>query len=430
MSTNKPRKEPFQSPKGMHDIMGDAYYAYQGLFEKAQEVAVYYGFKPIAVPIVEQQELFETTIGAGTDIVDKEMYTLKTKGGDQLALRPEFTAGVMRAYIEHGMQSETQPVMLYSSGPVFRHDKPQRGRYRQLHQFNLEVLGTKKSIADALIIKTTVVILEEAGAKNLVVDINSIGDKESRTAYLRELTSYYKKHLSSMPAEARERLKTNPLRLLDSKDPKMIAINVEAPESVASLNPESKKHLKEVLEYLDEMGITYRLNKNLVRGISYYTHTVFEIIDEGDDETGPLALAGGGRYDYLGTMLGSKKEIPAIGAGIGMDRVIEAPWSTNLSPKINKKPKCYFIQLGFDAKLKALPVIDILRKAHIPVLQSLTKDSLTSQLATAERSGVPYVIIFGQKEALENSVIVKDMQKHSQKTVKIDKLVEYLKEIK
>jgi histidyl-tRNA synthetase len=430
MPTNKPRKEPFQSPKGMHDILSDAYYAHQGLFEKAQEVAVYYGFKPIAIPIVEQQELFETTIGIGTDIVDKEMYTLKTKGGDQLALRPEFTAGVMRAYIEHGMQSETQPIMLYSSGPVFRHDKPQKGRYRQLHQFNLEVIGTKKSIADALVIKTIAVILEEAGAKNLVVDINSIGDKDSRTAYLRELTAYYKKHLSSMPAEARDRLKTNPLRLLDSKDPKMIAINVDAPESVASLNPESKRHLKEVLEYLDEMGITYRLNKNLVRGLSYYTHTVFEMIDEGDSETGPLALAGGGRYDYLGTMLGSKKEIPAIGAAIGMDRVIEAPWNTNLSPKINKKPKCYFIQLGFEAKLKALPIIDILRKAHIPVLQSLTKDSLTSQLATAERSGVPYTLIFGQKEALENSVIVKDMQKHSQKTVKIDKLVEYLKEMK
>ncbi len=430
MSTSKPRKEAFQSPKGMHDIMGDAYYAYQGLFEKAQEVAVYYGFKPIAVPIVEQQELFETTIGIGTDIVDKEMYTLKTKGGDQLALRPEFTAGVMRAYIEHGMQSETQPIMLYSSGPVFRHDKPQRGRYRQLHQFNLEVLGTKKSIADALVIKTTVVILEEAGAKNLVVDINSIGDKESRTAYLRELTGYYKKHLSAMPAEARERLKTNPLRLLDSKDPKMIAINVDAPESVASLNPESKKHLKEVLEYLDEMGITYRLNKNLVRGLSYYTHTVFEIVDEGNEESGPLAVAGGGRYDYLGTLLGSKKEVPAIGAAIGMDRVIEAPWSNNLAPRINKKPKCYFIQLGFEAKLKAIPIIDILRKGHIPVLQSLTKDSLTSQLATAERSGVPYTLIFGQKEALEKSVIVRDMQKHSQKTVKIDKLVEYLKEIK
>lgn len=144
MATSKPRKEAFQSPKGMHDIMADNYYAYQGLFEKAQEIAVYYGFKPIQTPIAEQQELFETTIGIGTDIVDKEMYTLKTKGGDQLALRPEFTAGVMRAYIEHGMISEPQPIMLYSSGPVFRHDKPQRGRYRQLHQFNLEILGTKK----------------------------------------------------------------------------------------------------------------------------------------------------------------------------------------------------------------------------------------------------------------------------------------------
>ncbi len=430
MATSKPRKEAFQSPKGMHDIMGDAYYAYQGLFEKAQEIAVYYGFKPIATPIVESQELFETTIGIGTDIVDKEMYTLKTKGGDQLALRPEFTASVMRSYIEHGMIAEPQPIMLYSSGPVFRHDKPQRGRYRQLHQFNLEVLGTKKSIADALIIKTTALILEEAGAKNLIVDINSIGDKESRTAYLRELTNFYKKHINQMPAEARERLKTNPLRLLDSKDPKMIEINVDAPESVASLNPESKRHLKEVLEYLDEMGIMYRLNKNLVRGLSYYTHTVFEMSCDGDEETGPLAVAGGGRYDYLGGMLGSKKDIPAIGAAIGMDRVVEAPWFNGLTPKIQKKPKCYFIQLGFDAKLKALPIIDLLRKNHIPVLQSLTKDSLSAQLAIAERSGTQFVIIFGQKEAIEKSVIVKDMLKHSQKTVKIDKLIEYLKELK
>ncbi len=430
MANLKPRKEPFQTPKGMHDIIGDKYYAYQGLFEKAQEIAVYYGFKPISVPIVEQQELFETTIGIGTDIVDKEMYTLKTKGGDQLALRPEFTAGVMRSYIENGMQSEPQPIMLYSSGPVFRHDKPQRGRYRQLHQFNLEILGTKKSVADALIIKSVALILEEAGAKNLIVEINSIGDKESRITYLRELTNYYKKHLNNMPAEARERLKTNPLRLLDSKDPKMIAINEDAPESVASLNPDSKRHLKEVLEYLDEMGIMYRLNKNLVRGLSYYTHTVFEMIDEGDEETGPLAVAGGGRYDYLGTMLGSKKEVPAIGAAIGMDRVVEAPWYSGLNPKIQKKPKCYFIQLGFDAKLKALPIIDLLRKNHVPVLQSLTKDSLSAQLAIAERSGVQFALIFGQKEALENSVIVKDMQKHSQKTVKIDKLIEYLKELK
>ncbi len=430
MATNKPRKEAFQSPKGMHDIMGDAYYAYQGLFEKAQEIAVYYGFKPISTPIVESQELFETTIGIGTDIVDKEMYTLKTKGGDQLALRPEFTASVMRSYIEHGMIAEPQPIMLYSSGPVFRHDKPQRGRYRQLHQFNLEVLGTKKSIADALIIKTIALILEEAGAKNLIVDINSIGDKESRTAYLRELNNFYKKHINQMPAEARERLKTNPLRLLDSKDPKMIEINVDAPESVASLNPESKRHLKEVLEYLDEMGIMYRLNKNLVRGLSYYTHTVFEMSCDGDEETGPLAVAGGGRYDYLGTMLGSKKDVPAIGAAIGMDRVVEAPWFNGLTPKIQKKPKCYFIQLGFDAKLKALPIIDLLRKNHIPVLQSLTKDSLSAQLAIAERSGTQFVIIFGQKEAIEKSVIVKDMVKHSQKTVKIDKLIEYLKELK
>lgn len=427
----KSNKEPITSVKGMRDFLDEKYYNYQGFFEKAQEIAVYYGFKPIETPVVEQEELFVTSIGIGTDAVDKEMYTLRTKGGDHLALRPEGTAGAMRAYIEHGMQNLPQPVMLYYYGPFFRHDNPQRGRYREFRQFGLEIIGSEKSITDALVIKTTMAILEEAGAKNLVVDINSIGDKECRPAYIKELTNYYKKHINSLGAIDKERLKTNPLRILDSKDPKTIAINENAPDSVSFLTGEAKKHFKQVLEYLEEMEVPYRINKSLVRGLSYYTHTVFEVIEIPEDEnTAPLTLAGGGRYDYLAKMLGSKKDVSAMGAAIGVDRVIDPAWCEKLCPRISKKPKMYFIQLGFDAKLKSLNVIEILRKAKIPIAQSLSKDNLGAQLATAEKLGMRWALIFGQKEAIEGSVIVRDMTNRSQETIKLSKLLDYLKEIK
>ena len=426
----KIKKEAFVAPKGMRDIMDEKYYHYQGFFEKAQEVAVYYGFRPLETPILENEEVFTSSIGVGTDIVDKEMYTLKTKGGDHLAMRPEFTAGVMRAYIENGMQSLPQPVPLYSYGQTYCHDKPQRGRYREVRQFNLEMLGSEKSICDAMVIKTACTILEEAGATNIVVDINSIGDKECRGGYIKELVNYYKKHMNDLPPVDRERLKTNPLRILDSKEEKTKAINEGAPDATSSLCPSCKKHFKEVLEYLEEMEIPFRINKNLVRGLSYYTRTVFEIIEEGAGEDGaPLTIAAGGRYDYLAKFLGSKKDIPAMGMAMGVDRIVESPWYKKLSPRIMKKPKMYFIQLGNDAKLKSLNVIEMLRKAHVPIMQSLSKDSLGQQLAIAERMGVPYAIIFGQKEALENSVIVRDMQTRSQDTVKMDKLLEYLKKI-
>ncbi len=411
--------------------MNEEYYGFQGFFEKAQEVALYYGFKPIETPMLEYEEIFTGGIGAGTDIIDKEMYTLKTKGGDYLALRPEHTAPLMRAYIEHGMQNMPQPVMFYQYGPVFRHDKPQRGRYRQFWQFDLDCLGNEKSIMDALVIKAGLSTLEEAGAEKLSVDINSIGDKECRGAYIRELTNYYKKHLSSLPAVDRERLKTNPLRILDSKEEKTKEINENAPDVISFLCVSCKKHFKEVLEYLEEMGISYNVNKNLVRGLSYYTRTVFEVYTESAEEGGaPVQIASGGRYDYLARQIGGKKDVPGVGFSMGVDRIVESPWYKKLSPRILKKPKIYFIQLGSEAKLKSLNIIEILRKAHVPIAQSLSKDSLGSQLAIAEKLSIPYAIIFGVKEALDNSVIVRDMSNRSQDTVKLPKLLEYLKELK
>lgn len=419
------------SPKGMRDIIGDAYYKFQGFFEKAQEVAIYYGFKPIETPILEHEATFTQAVGEGTDIVDKEMYLLKTKGGDQLALRPEGTAGVMRSYLENGMQALPQPVFLYYYGPMFRHDKPQRGRYRQLYQFGLESIGSEKSIIDALLIKATVTMLEEAGAKDLVVQINSMGDKEDRVSYIRDLTNYYKKHIKDLPTVDADRLKTNPLRILDSKEAKTVEINMGAPDIMSYLGNAAKKHFKEVLGALDEMGIEYQINKNLVRGLSYYTRTVFEIEDPSPSEgEAPLSIAGGGRYDLLAKQLGAKKDTPAMGVGIGVDRVVEASWFKDLSPRIMKKPKIYFIQVGLDAKLKSLSVIEILRKANISIMQSLSKDSLSAQLAVAEKSGVPYALIFGQKEAMEQSVIVRNMETHSQDTVPLTELQAYIKQLK
>ncbi|MEZ4211130.1 MAG: histidine--tRNA ligase [Candidatus Paceibacterota bacterium] len=445
MAEKKEKKEDvFQAPKGMRDISGDDYYSYQGFFEKAQEIAEYYGFKPIQTPVLEHEEIFTKGVGGGTDIVDKEMYSVKTKGGDKLVMRPEGTAATMRAYIEHGMQNKPQPVKLYYYGPLFRHDKPQKGRYREFYTFGIEVIGSPKSIMDAMIIHMGILMLKEAGIENISLKINSIGDAESRKDYLKELVNYYKKHLGKMNATDRQRLKDNPLRILDSKDPNLLQINAEAPQSVSYLNSASKKHFKEVMENLNELGVDYELDHTLVRGLDYYTHTVFEFFTttdsdetENDSEekenkeevvTKRLALGGGGRYDYLSKAMGYKKEIPGVGFGFGVDRIVEAS-SKIPKPRVKKKAKVYLIQLGTEAKMKSLKVIEILRQNKIPVRQSLSKDSLGSQLAIAEKSGIPHTLIFGQKEALENSIIVRDMTNRSQTTVDIDKLAKHLKNL-
>lgn len=490
MPTKKTADSKKEAPtrlKGMRDIMGDEQHKYQGFYEKASEIALYYGFQPIETPILEREEVFLESNSEDTDMIGKEMYTLKTKGGDKLALRPEGTAPVMRSYIEQGMQAMPQPVKLYYYGSYFRHDNPQRGRWREFKQFGMEMLGTSKSIADAMVIYLTMIVLRESGLTGAVVEINSIGDKECRPAYQKELVAYYRKHVNQLCADCRQRIKTNPLRLLDCKKPQCQPLKEKAPQSIAYLCPACKAHFKEVLEYLDALKITYRINTNLVRGLDYYTRTVYEIYDEseqlapadeteksvvaaaeagedegegtdednettdeGDEEapksgkekpakddkdekkekepTAPLAIASGGRYDYLAKRLGSKKDVPAVGGSLGVDRVIMSSKYKTSAPRVVKKPKVYFIQLGFEAKLKSLEIIEILRQARIPVAHALNKDSLSTQLAIAERLEIPLAIIFGQKEALEGTVIVRNMLTRSQETVKIEKLAEALKE--
>lgn len=435
-----PKKDAPQSAKGMRDIIGKEYYSLQGFMEKAAEVAIYYGFKPIETPMLEQTEVFTSGVGEGTDIVEKEMYALRTKSGDQLALRPEGTAGVVRAYLEHGMQTWPQPVMLYYGGPFFRHDRPQKGRYREFYQFGLEILGTEKSIADTMVMKMIMVILEEAGIKNATLEINSIGDKNCRHLYKKALTNYYKKHINSVCQDCKRRFKDNPMRLLDCKEPKCQEIKAGAPDPVSYLCDECKTHFKEVLESLEAVNIEYKINPALVRGLDYYSRTVFEVttpipVDapkEGEEakpaeEERRYTIASGGRYDYLAKMLGSKREVPGMGGAIGVDRVLLDPGVIDQSPRIIKKPKIFFIQLGFEAKLKSMCVIEVLRKARVPVCTSLSKDGLSMQLGKAESMKIPYAIILGQKEVIDDTVIVRNMETRSQDTVPLAKLAEYVK---
>jgi histidyl-tRNA synthetase len=402
------------------------------MFEKAQEVAVYYGFKPIETPTIERASIYEKSLGEHTDIVEKEMYKFSIKGSDQVALRPEYTAGIVRAYIEDGMIAEPQPILLYSYGPTFRHEKPQLGRYREFRQFNLEILGTEKSIADALIIRTLYDILEEFGFRDLMIDINSMGDHTTRAQYTRDLTNYYKKHVDSLCKNCVERLKSNPLKLLDCKEESCKPFKEKAPQSINYLSPDARKHFKEVLQYLEEMNIPFKMNHTLVRGQDYYMRTVFEVVQTHtaeDGSTKELTICGGGRYD-LSKNFGSKKEIPSVGAGMSFERVVMMPDCEKVTPKILKSPKVYFIQLGFEAKLKSLNIIEILRKSKIPIHQNLSKDSLGAQLAIAEKMNIPFCIIFGQKEAMDGTVIVRNMKKHSQDIVKVEDLCEYIKSLK
>ncbi|MDQ5957674.1 MAG: Histidine--tRNA ligase [Patescibacteria group bacterium] len=418
--------------KGTQDIRNDQYYQFQGMFEKAQEISEYYGFKPIETPTIERASTYQKAIGENTDIVEKEMYKFSVKGSDSIALRPEYTAGIVRAYIEDGMVSEPQPIMLYSYGPTFRHEKPQLGRYREFRQFNLEILGSDKAVADALVIKTVYDILTDFGFKELIIDINSMGDTENRQPYIKDLSSYYKKLSPSLCKNCQERIKTNPLRLLDCKEPECQEFKAKAPQIINYLSPDARKHFKDVLKFLEEMEIPFRINNTLVRGQDYYKRTVFEVIqvhlDEENNEK-ELTICGGGRYD-LSKHMGQKKEIPSVGAAMSFERIVMMPDCQKMNPRIIKNPKFYFIQLGFEAKLKSLHIIDILRHAKIPVHQNLSKDSLGAQLALASELNIPYALIFGQKEAMEGNVILRDMKKHEQEIIKIENLCEYIKKIK
>ncbi|MBU3925907.1 histidine--tRNA ligase [Patescibacteria group bacterium] len=417
-----------QTPKGMHDILPEDFVFYKTIYDKAEEISNYYGFMPIKTPHLERLELFNAGLGDTSDIIEKQMYTLKTQGGDKLALRPEGTAPIMRSYIEHGMQTWPQPVMFQYQGSFFRHEKPQKGRLRELQQFGLEIIGEEKPVAEAMTIRVLTLILEELGLKSIVVHINSLGDKECRNNYRKELLGFYKKRLGQLCRDCKNRYSKNPLRILDCKEEKCIEIKAEAPQMINYLCTPCKQHLKEVLEFLDSNNISYFLDTHLVRGLDYYSRTVFEFFEEKSEEENetPIALGAGGRYDYLAHAL-SNKNFPAIGGALGIDRIVQTMKDRSIPVRHSKPSKIFFIQLGTAAKYKSLKIIETLRKAHVPVIQSISKDTLKSQLRIASKLNMSYALILGQREALEDSIIIKDMDTSTQETVPIEKIVEFIK---
>jgi histidyl-tRNA synthetase len=410
------------------------YYTLQGIFEKLQEIVMYYGFTPIHLPMVEHEEFVLKTAGKQPEKLSETLYSIKQpKNGDKLSLLHSSAPGFIRTYLDEEMLGLPQPVMLYSFGPRYQNIKDTNHEH---FRFDLEVIGSSKSIMDALLIRIAMLGFEDFGGKNIIVHINSLGDKTCRSHYIKELTNYYRKHINTLDKDDRQLLKDDPLLVLLSSKESTREVNLHAPDPLSYLTSECKKQFKEVLEYLDELGIAYRIDKKIIHELESDSHTMFEIRgykeqeDEALNENESFVLARGGRHDNLMKMLGSKKDVPAVGVSIDINTLMTMSWFKAQNPRNVKEPKVYFIQLGTEAKMKSLAVIEHLRKAKIPVMKALSKDSLQAQLSVAEKIGVPYTIIFGQKEAIEGTVIIRSMKSRSQKTVKIDKMVEELKKVK
>jgi len=406
----------------MHDILPEDQKYFDKVFDVVRQMANFYGFKRIETPLLEETELFSRGIGLATEIVKKQMFTFKTKGGDHLSLRPEGTAPVVRAFIEHGMQNFPQPVKLWYFGPFFRYERPQLGRYRQFWQFGFEILGSQSSVLDAQVIQIFINILRELKFKDLIIQINSIGCSQCRPYYKKILTNYFKSRVSSLCQDCRKRLVENPLRILDCKDEKCQRIILNAPQIVDHLCEQCHLHFKEVLEFLDELQLPYHLNPYLVRGLDYYTRTVFEIFEE--KEIG--ALVGGGRYDNLAKILGGGT-VPAVGGAGGIERIVFCLKKKAIKLQKESKPKVFLAQLGELAKKKSLKLIEEFRLAKIPIAESLSRDSLKSQMKVADRMGIRYVLILGQKEALEDKIIIRDMVSGKQKVVELKKVVKEIR---
>lgn len=418
---SSPKKKAVQSVKGMHDILPHAQAVWEKMRKVTRDVGEEYNFMRIDTPLVEPAELFERGVGAVSDIVEKQMYAIKTKDSDRLVLRPEFTAPVARAYIEHGLNHLPQPAKLYYLGSLYRYEAPQEGRYREFHQNGFEIIGGDDDpVYDAHTVTVAYRFLEEMKVANAMIQINSIGCRQCRPFYRKKLVEYYK----NKPAckTCKRRIAMNPLRVLDCKEKECAEVKKGAPAMLDSLCAVCKTHFKLVLEYLDELKIPYMLNNCLVRGLDYYNRTVFEIFTEGND----TALGGGGRYDYLVELMGGKPA-PAVGCALGLERVALALEAQGVHVSTRAKPKVFFIHIGDLAKKKSLSLMESVRRAGIHVEESLGKDSLKGQLSVADKRGAQLALIFGQMEAFEESIIIRDLETGAQETVPLTKLIEAVK---
>lgn len=433
-SKDAPEKKKIKTPetlRGMKDILPDEQIYWEYFRRKATEISEAYSYGRIDMPILEQEKLFTRNLGKQTDVVEKEMYSFEDKGGDKIALRPEATAQAVRAYINHGMLNLPQPVKLWYMGPMFRYDRPQSGRYRQFHQYGLEVIGGKDAVVDAQLILLATKLFEDLGLK-VKVEINSIGTATTRQEYKVELVAFARKHRKELCEDCVRRMTKNPLRLLDCKVAECRTIMKDAPQIVDWLDDNSREHFMELIEYLDEVSIPYVLNPHLVRGLDYYNRTVFEVVpDRGDDaELGSQsALAAGGRYDELVEMMGGREETPAVGMAVGIERAILEMKHQNVDPPRLPAPDVFFAQLGKEARRASLRLFEDVRAAGFHVVEAFGKASLKAQLESANKVGARITVILGQQEVQDNTIIVRDMESGSQETVPLDKMLDYVKKM-
>jgi len=411
--------------RGMRDILPKHGRLWQKVYHTCEDVAQAYGFTYIETPILEQASLFVRSLGKATDIVGKEMYIFEDRDGSKVCLRPEATASVARSYINHGMHTLPQPVKVWYVGPMFRHERPQAGRYRQLHQFGCESFGEYSPVVDAELMSVAYNSLRELGI-NSTVHINSIGTPEEREHYAVELVGYLRSKRSYLSEDSKKRINKNPLRVLDSKLEQDRAVIEEAPQIIDWLGENSKKFFMTVLEYLDEAQIPYVLTPTLVRGLDYYTDTVFELYEDGVEEQSQNALCGGGRYDGLIEQLGGQPT-PGAGFSFGIDRIVSVlqrkqEEKTQSGEKAEVPGGVFFAHLGEQARKRALYLIEELRREGIIVHHNLAKSALRIQLELANKLGVSHTLILGQKEVQDKTILVRNMESGIQEIIDQKKL--------
>jgi histidyl-tRNA synthetase len=409
----------YQAPRGTSDILPQEQAYWRYLEQMVAHTAQLYGYQRLDAPTFEDSRLFARSVGEDTDIVTKEMYTFEDRGGSRLTLRPEGTAPVCRAYLEHGLKNLPQPVKLYYIASIFRYERPQAGRYRQHHQFGYEAIGDDDPALDGEVIDMAWRFLASVKLKRLSLQLNSIGCQKCRPGYVAALKSYYKSHTQALCPDCKSRLERNPLRLLDCKQEACLKIAESAPKSADHLCPECADHFQQLKRYLELLRLPFTVNNQLVRGLDYYTRTVFEIQPQGGGAQS--TLAGGGRYDDLIEEMGGKPT-PALGFAAGMERIILNLKKQKIEAPPLPKPQVFIAYIGEAAKAEAVKLAANLRRGDIGVIQALGDKSLKAQLRQANNLGSSQAVIIGEEELKSGTVIVRDMASAEQKTVPISKL--------
>ncbi|MCP4168125.1 MAG: histidine--tRNA ligase [Chloroflexi bacterium] len=414
----------FQTLKGFNDILPEDYRYWRAVLAKATELSDRFGYEQVDPPILEETRLFMRGLQEGSAVVfDKELYSFEDHDGTNISLRPEFTAGVMRLYVEHGMHTRPKPVKLFAIGPLFRHEKPQAGRFRQHVQFNVELLGEVDAAADLEIMQLAYSLYDELGFPGLTFQLNSIGCPQCRPAYIEKLVEYFDTYRDQLPEVDQRRLRVNPLRVLDTKERATMALLAEVPRSIDHLCAECAEHFNTLTAYLDALALPYIVNPNLVRGFDYYVRTVFEVW--GEALGAQNALCGGGRYDGLVESVGGPST-PGVGVGIGIERIVLSLRAQGVEPAALAQPQVMVLHRGAVAKTAAIRLLSQLRQARISAVLAFGSRSLKSQLKSANRAGVRYAIIIGEDELARDAVVVRDMSNSEQTEVASDQVVGWI----